>query len=335
MVPYSKSAVRTLFTLLVLCCAAADARPWTDSTGKRTVEAEFVSLVDGKVTLKKADGKTVTMALDKLSAADQKVAKELAGNGAPDAERNASGAKVELISLTVTKATESSSGMMTMAPLVSGGGTSLTFVVTASDQHFVGFDAEGSKIAALKDDQGADLNAGAEEGNSFRFSGPFDGSVSSDGKTCQATVTVSGAPKAGATKISFDGTLAIRCGKNEKTEEQKDVALEPKTEITVGPVPLTIEAAEDQDFGEVKFMLTLNSSKPRDAIKSIEFLDEKGNAIESESMGGGSFGFGDEMTYQTNHGLKAKPDKVTVRITYYADVETITIPVKIETGVGF
>jgi len=321
--------------ILLTICVSLQGRPWTDSTGKRTVEAEFVSLADGKVTLKKADGKTVTIALDKLSAADQKVAKELAAKKAPAPAGDASGAKVELISLSISKAVENSAGMMTFAPMVNGGGTSMTFQVTSTGRHFVGFDEKASKIVAFTDDQGTDLAAGAEEGNSFSFSGPFSASVSPDGKACQASVTVQGIPKTGASKLSFDGTLAIRCGKNEKTEEQKDVALEPKTEITVGPTPLTIEAAEDQDFGEVKFMLTLNSSKPRDAIKLIEFLDEKGNAIESESMGGGSFGFGDEMTYQTNHGLKAKPDKVTVRITYYSDMETIEVPVKIETGVGF
>lgn len=47
-------------------------RFWTDSTGKFRVRAEFVELVDGKVTLKRADNdKTVTMALDKLSKRDQ------------------------------------------------------------------------------------------------------------------------------------------------------------------------------------------------------------------------------------------------------------------------
>lgn len=317
--------------MLFASCWCVEARPWTDSTGKRTTEADFVSLVDGKVTLKKPDGKTVTLALEKLSAADQKLAKELAAKAAPAAE--AAGAKVELMSLTATKPVENTEGMMTFAPLVNGGGTSLTFLVSAGDRQFVGFDSAASKIVAFTDDQGTDLAASARDGNSFGF-GPFNAALSSDGKLCQASVTVQGVPKSGATKLTFDGTLAIRCGKNEKTEEQKDVALEAQSAIKIGPTPLVVESVQDQDFGDVKFMVVLNSSQPRDAIKSIEFLDADGKVIEQQGMGSGSFGFGDEMTYQTNHGLKAKVDKITVRITYYADVETITVPVKIETGLG-
>jgi hypothetical protein len=46
-------------------------RTWTDATGKNTVEAEFRGMVDGKVTLHKADGSEVTLPLEKLSATDQ------------------------------------------------------------------------------------------------------------------------------------------------------------------------------------------------------------------------------------------------------------------------
>lgn len=49
------------------------ARTWTDKTGKFRVEAELVSVADGKVTLKRADnGKEITIPLLQLSAADRK-----------------------------------------------------------------------------------------------------------------------------------------------------------------------------------------------------------------------------------------------------------------------
>ena len=48
-------------------------RVWTDSTGKHTVEAEFVELKDGRVRLKKEDGKIITIPIDKLSEVDQNV----------------------------------------------------------------------------------------------------------------------------------------------------------------------------------------------------------------------------------------------------------------------
>ncbi len=52
-------------------------RTWTDATGQFQVDAEFVELQGNTVVLKKADGATVRIPLDKLSAEDQKIAREL------------------------------------------------------------------------------------------------------------------------------------------------------------------------------------------------------------------------------------------------------------------
>lgn len=52
---------------------------WTDITGKFKVEAEFVSLQDGTVTLRRADGQEICLPLKKLSEADQNIARGLAG----------------------------------------------------------------------------------------------------------------------------------------------------------------------------------------------------------------------------------------------------------------
>jgi len=66
--------MRTLIAAVLVfavCTPVASARTWTDSTGKHTVEAEFVDLKGGKVRLKKANGSTLSITLDKLSSADQ------------------------------------------------------------------------------------------------------------------------------------------------------------------------------------------------------------------------------------------------------------------------
>jgi hypothetical protein len=52
-------------------------RTWADQSGKFKVEARFVELRDGQVTLERADGRTVTLALGRLSEEDQRIAKEL------------------------------------------------------------------------------------------------------------------------------------------------------------------------------------------------------------------------------------------------------------------
>ncbi len=87
-------------------------RTWTDSTGKFRVEAEFVELKDGKVQLRKQDGKVIDVPLERLSAADQEYIKSRREEGSkragaraapatptkeekPDAQREGQGQKGE------------------------------------------------------------------------------------------------------------------------------------------------------------------------------------------------------------------------------------------------
>jgi hypothetical protein len=59
-------------------------RIWTDITGEHTINARFMEIKDGKVRLKKSDGKTVAIPLEKLSEDDQKLAKQLADGKSGD-----------------------------------------------------------------------------------------------------------------------------------------------------------------------------------------------------------------------------------------------------------
>jgi hypothetical protein len=80
--PFRLAALTLALTLIgFTAVVAADLRTWTDSTGKFTIKAKFVSLADGKVTLEQEDGSKVEIELTKLSAADQKVAQDLAKGG--------------------------------------------------------------------------------------------------------------------------------------------------------------------------------------------------------------------------------------------------------------
>lgn len=58
-------------------------RTWTDSTGKHSTEAAFVSLEEGKVHLRKRDGKKIVVPIVRLSEADQRTAKEQAAEMQP------------------------------------------------------------------------------------------------------------------------------------------------------------------------------------------------------------------------------------------------------------
>lgn len=83
--------------LLSLRIASGELRTWTDASGKFKTEAEFVALDDKDVTLRLADGKTRKIPLAKLSAADQKVARELAAPSKEDEAKAADAAQEESI----------------------------------------------------------------------------------------------------------------------------------------------------------------------------------------------------------------------------------------------
>jgi len=59
--------------------ATSDAGPrtWTDNTGEFTIEATLLGFKDGQVSLKRSDGRVVTLPLERLSQADQEFVKKV------------------------------------------------------------------------------------------------------------------------------------------------------------------------------------------------------------------------------------------------------------------
>jgi outer membrane protein assembly factor BamB len=65
--------MKTLTLLAFLCLLhSAAARTWTSADAARTFEAELTGFKDGKVTVRRSDGKILKFAIDLLSEADQK-----------------------------------------------------------------------------------------------------------------------------------------------------------------------------------------------------------------------------------------------------------------------
>jgi hypothetical protein len=72
------------FFLVAVCCTGVDARLWTDSTGRYTLEADLVTFNDRSVVLQRADHELVAIPIEKLSEADRKY---LASQEAGDVSR--------------------------------------------------------------------------------------------------------------------------------------------------------------------------------------------------------------------------------------------------------
>lgn len=75
-------SIRIFFAAMLVAMLAggparAEMRTWTDKSGKFSVEAEFVEILDGKLRLKLADGKTVALPLAKISEKDRVFVRDL------------------------------------------------------------------------------------------------------------------------------------------------------------------------------------------------------------------------------------------------------------------
>jgi len=68
--------------IMVLCCAHGYARKWTDSTGKHSVEAEFLELAGQTVRLRRSDGEVINLPLERLSRFDQQYVQQVAQSSA-------------------------------------------------------------------------------------------------------------------------------------------------------------------------------------------------------------------------------------------------------------
>lgn len=322
---------RTLAVSITLLVAEAGvAREWTDVTGRYEVEAEFVSLANESVTLRRADQRTIVVPVARLSAADREFVQQQAGV----ARATDAATPIELIEVTINQPQDDPE-KLAKKDLMPHSGVTMEFEVPAGERHFIGFDPEANRIIACSDDRGTDLTTETRLSLFYEFNGPLDGTVYEGGEKCIVLASVPGVPAAGAKQVTLEATVAIRCAQNTKTVEQRDIALVEGSEITVGPVPLKIESVKDYDREGFRQSFKLVSGEPIDAIKSIGFRGLDGKVIVHKSVGGLITMCGDDCyRHETEYALRQKVDRVTVRVTYYSDVELYTVPVKIETSEG-
>ena len=144
-------------------------------------------------------------------------------------------------------------------------------------------------------------------------------------------------PASSATKILLEANLVLKYSRGEKTVEQKNVNLK-LDKITAGPNPLIIATQSDagQMFGRQGGMqagtqVILYHLGPRLGVKKLAFIGPDGNEIQSTSNGSGSNGSIHYRYYQ----LAAKVETCTIRIVVPDIVETETVAISVNTGVGF
>jgi hypothetical protein len=221
-------------------------------------------------------------------------------------------------------------------------GTTLTLLIEDRQKWILGLDAKESRITSFRDDRTTDLTLEKppDEGNRMQFNpqpGPerctLTGEVDPAGHRLTITVHSPHFPAGGATRLSLEADLVMRLGIGEKTIEQKNVNLKADT-ITVGPSPLLIMSQEpDERMGQpAGTQIALFHQGPvKREFRKIAFIGPDGQEIQQNANGSGSMGSIQHEYYS----LARKVETCTIRLTVPDHIETVTLSVSIDTGVGF
>jgi hypothetical protein len=196
----------------------------------------------------------------------------------------------------------------------------------APKETVLSLDAKKTQLV-LKQDDGTELPL--EE----MFDGNFRLSLNEKPETGIVSMRTSEIPAKGTKQIQLEGNLVLVVGRELKTVDV-EIVLEEGKELKFGPLDVTMGQIGDA-FGEpFKKSFELSSKKSFDSIANVEFVDAKGQPVESSSGGSGSFGFGGDMTYSRSWQIASDAESIKARISYYTKTETVEVPCKLEFGLG-
>ncbi len=226
-------------------------------------------------------------------------------------------------------------------------GTTLTFLVEDPDRLIESLESKDCRITRFRDDKDTNLldDEAAREGDGDGvptpaglqpLGGAFKAEVNPGGHRATVSIHSPRLPASSATKILLEANLVLKYSRGEKTVEQKNVNLK-LDKISAGPNPLVIATQSDGGvmFGRQGGMqagtqVILYHQGPLLGVKKITFIGPDGNEIQSRISGSGSSG----SLHQTYYQLTGKVETCTIRVVVPDVVETATIAISVNTGVG-
>ncbi len=221
-------------------------------------------------------------------------------------------------------------------------GTSLTFALDEPQRSILSVETKDCKITRFRDDRGTDLVPDGKEppaGGMPGFprpgqdEGPFTAEVDPNGHRMTVTVHTPRLPAGGANRLVVETVLVVRYARGEKTFEHKDVSLK-LDKFAAGPYSLVVMGQDDsnRNFGQAGgTQVILFHQGPLRDLKKVAFIGPDGQEIQARVSGSGQTG----SVYQTYYSLAKKVETCTIRVTGPEAVETVSMAVEINTGVGF
>ncbi|MFO0976367.1 MAG: hypothetical protein U0996_08205 [Planctomycetaceae bacterium] len=140
-------------------------------------------------------------------------------------------------------------------------------------------------------------------------------------------------PDKKTSSLKLEGTFVFNVGSDLKTTDV-ELKLAQDSKVKFGPVDATVSQV-GEGFGDpFKQSFELSSKNSFESVAKVEFLDAKGDVIESAGAGSGSFGFGGDVTYSQSWQIASDAKAVKARISWFNKSESVKLPCRLEFGLG-
>jgi hypothetical protein len=209
--------------------------------------------------------------------------------------------------------------------------TSVHLLMESREASLVQAVKEKCVLAAFRDDKGTDLLAVKP-----KFGGALGAfpKFAKDRRSCLLEVQSDALPAAGARALTVEGTLVFTVAGGEETVKAEGVKLAKGTSFKAGALGVAVEGAGKPQWGDDPMEVTLQIAAATDPVSRIRFLDASGQDLAARRTGSSSMRLGGAGTISWTYSFKKAADTATVEVTLWKDLKEVTVPVKLEFGIG-
>jgi len=173
-----------------------------------------------------------------------------------------------------------------------------------------------------KADSDITVKAGGRDlGGKFKFFGR----INKDGKTMRLEVETEKLPERRASKFKLSGNVEVLLASKKVTKSTEMKAFKKGDKVTLGDgFAFEIRGFRKPEWKDEALDINLEWKQDISVLAEVRFYDAEGKLIESRE-GGGTTG---ESSATRHYLLKKKPEVFKIEMDLWEDIETVTVPLK-------
>ena len=244
------------------------------------------------------------------------------------------GAVINVVGLAVVRENFDTEAANPYKPFGLEAGTRLSLVFRLPERRIICFDPDESSVDAIVDDQGTNLMALAHRLQVPGFLGHGCGTAR-DGQIAHVEIFGGTTPAPGATIVQTRGKVVFYTG-SQRAKIGTPVGLaENGAEFKAGErFQFQLARWEDGGIAGKGVNLSLRLGSHHGAIAMVNFFDGEKNLIESRPAGVAAEGTGDQRVFLLHYQLAAKPEKLSMEVEYWSDMQRVEVPFEVKHGLG-